>query len=572
MSSKSSQMSITKSEAISDKVMVATKNQLATSAGLDILKQGGNAIDAAVSACLAIGVVEPASSGIGGGGYLVYQMGDKGGVVGFPMKGPFEANQNTFQLTGNSGTGSFGWDEVLNDENIEGVKSTAVPGCVKGLYKTHKMFGKLPFKEVVAPAIQLAKEGFNLDWYTLLVHGLFTSKILRYPELSKTFLPNGEVPHPAFGTVNSSHTLFKQQNLADSLELIAKEGSDGFYKGDIGKQIVEDSQNNGGILCRKDFEQYEPFVWDKGLEFNYRNHKIRVPPYASAGITTLMTLKMLERFDLSKLGHNTTEAIHKFVSCANLAYSDRFTYLGDPDFTDTPWNGLISDKYVDQRVSLIQNQAVTAKAGDPWNFTKETNNTKLAPSIPALDHGTTHLCVIDGDGNAVSLTNTIMSAFGSGFIPKNTGIILNNGMMWFDPRPNRVNSILPGKYPLNNMSPALVMDNDGVKLAVGASGGRRITNCVTQVINNVLDFSMSPQQAIDAPRSDCSGSVVNLDSRLDSSVIQEISEKGHSIKLIDAIFDPTGMSGFASPIAITRSANKLVGGVDTFHSAHAEGY
>ena len=197
MSSKLSQISITKSEAISDKVMVATKNQMATQAGLDMLKQGGNAIDAAVAACLAIGVVEPASSGIGGGGYLVYQMGSKGGVVGFPMKGPFQANQDTFQLTGNSGAGSFGWDEVLNDENIEGVKSTAVPGCVKGLYQTHKMFGKLPFKEVITPAIQLAKEGFNFDWYTLLVHGLFTGKILRYPELSRTFLPNGEVPHPA---------------------------------------------------------------------------------------------------------------------------------------------------------------------------------------------------------------------------------------------------------------------------------------------------------------------------------------------------------------------------------------
>ena len=285
-----------------------------------------------------------------------------------------------------------------------------------------------------------------------------------------------------------------------------------------------------------------------------------------------MTLKMLEHFDLSKSGHNTTEAIHRFVSCANLAYSDRFTYLGDPGFTDVPWDGLISDKYIAERVSEITDDAFIAKAGNPWVFTQENNNTKLGPSIPSLDHGTTHLCVIDGDGNAVSLTNTIMSAFGSGFIPKRTGIILNNGMMWFDPRPNRVNSILPGKYPLNNMSPALVMNNDGVKLAVGASGGRRITNCVTQVINNVLDFSMSPQNAINCPRSDCSGSFVNLDSRLDPAVVRGIEDKGHSIKLIDAVFDPTGMSGFASPIAITRNNNRLNAGVDTFHSAHAEGY
>ena len=188
-----------------------------------------------------------------------------------------------------------------------------------------------------------------------------------------------------------------------------------------------------------------------------------------------------------------------------------------------------------------------------------------------FDNGTTHLCVIDDEGNAVSLTNTIMSAFGSGIIPKGTGVIMNNGMMWYDPEPGRVNSIAPGKFPLNNMTPALVMDQDGVKMAVGASGGRRITNCVTQQIVKVLDFGMGPQEAVDSPRVDCSMPFTGVDLRVDDKVIEELKSRGHDLKVMSGSLMQSGFASFASPVSIVKDGNGLLGGVDTFHSAHAEG-
>ena len=197
---------------------------------------------------------------------------------------------------------------------------------------------------------------------------------------------------------------------------------------------------------------------------------------------------------------------------------------------------------------------------------------RLPASAPMLDSGTTHLCAMDEDGNAVSLTNTLMSGFGSGFVPKGTGVAMNNGMMWFDPVPGRVNSIMPGKYPLNNMTPALVLDRHGVRMAVGASGGRRITNCVTQIISKVVDFGMGPQQAIDSPRVDCSLPVTSVDPRMPAETVAELERRGHRVYVIGGNHLEEGFASFASPVAIVRGADgSFRAGVDTFHSAYAEG-
>ena len=178
---------------------------------------------------------------------------------------------------------------------------------------------------------------------------------------------------------------------------------------------------------------------------------------------------------------------------------------------------------------------------------------------------------MDGEGNAVSITNTIMSGFGSGIIPKGTGIVMNNGMMWYDPIPGRVNSIAPGKYPLNNMTPALVLGKDGVEIAVGASGGRRITNCVTSLLSKMIDFELNPQEAIDAPRVDCSSTTTDVPIELDADVIEGLIAKGHNIRVLGEGFTQTGFAKFASPTAITRNNGTIYGGVDTFHSAYAAG-
>ncbi len=562
-------LNIEKSEAQSHNGMVATKDKLASNIGVEILKLGGNAIDAGVAACLAVGVVEPESSGIGGGGYMVFQVENKGGVIGFPMKGPLQATPNMYELTGETRVGNFGWPGVINDENIHGYRSIAVPGCVAGLLEAHKRFGKLPLTEVVDPALNLARKGFYPEWFTLYKLGWLVDMLLRYPELGKTFMPNGVLP---FGTPESAF-LLKQPDLADSLEIIKTQGHDGFYKGDIAKNIVSDIQKNDGILTLQDFEEYKPFYWESGLEFRYRDKTIRVPPFASAGITSAMTMKLLNHANITKMGHNSPEMLNTYINAAKMAYADRFEYLADPNVADVPWEGLLSDTYSKERFEeILNNHHLEYNHGNPWKHqeTPQTYN-KLEGSAPSPDNGTTHLSIIDGAGNAVAITNTIMSGFGSGIIPKGTGIVMNNGMMWYDPVPGRVNSIAPGKYPLNNMTPALVFNKDGVEMSLGATGGRRITNCVTSLLVNLIDFNMTPQNAIDAPRIDCSSPKITVDPRINSETINTLKAFGHEINILGNDYSQSRFGQLASPVAVTRQNNIFKGGVDTFHAAYAAG-
>jgi len=358
-----SNATFTKSEAVSTNGMVATKDQLSTQAGLGMLKMGGNAIDAGVAACLAVGVVEPESSGIGGGGYMTFQVGDEGGVIGFPMKGPLSGKPDLYELTGEASVGSFGWAGVKNDENIHGYKSIAVPGCVAGLVEAHSRFGKLPLSEVVAPAIKIARDGFHPEWFTLYKFGSLSSMLLRYPELGNTFMPSGSLP---YGGIDGPYVL-KQPNLANALEAISKGGVDAFYRGELTEVLVEDIQKNGGSLTMEDFDQYKPFYWDKGLELNYHGKTVRVPRYASAGITSAMTLKILDGFDIPSLGHNSVDMLHLYISAARMAYADRFEYVADPEYADVPWNGLVSDKYSQKRQKEIGDHVPESfLPGNPW--------------------------------------------------------------------------------------------------------------------------------------------------------------------------------------------------------------
>ena len=560
---------ISKTEARSDGGMVATKDIHATKAGVRMLEMGGNAVDAAVAACFAIAVVEPWSCGIGGGGYMVYQLGDRGGVIGFPMKGPLDATPDMYEFTGEKAVGNFGWPGVVNDENLEGFRSIATPGAVAGLCEANRRLGKLPLSEVIAPALSLARDGYSPGWHNIYSLGLMSDKLFKYDELRSVFMPGGRLPA---GDLTSQANL-QQPELANVLEAIGKGGASAFYSGDIAEAITSDIRANGGALSMRDMAEYKPFVWDGGLEFAYSGHTVRVPPFACAGTTSAMTLKLLDGFDIGALGHNSQDALHAYIYSARLAYADRFRYMADPAFVDAPWAGLVSDGYTQSRRSLIDSARLgKIESGDPWQFEEGSPSEVFEASAPALDSGTTHLCAMDADGGAVSLTNTLMAGFGSGIIPRGSGVVMNNGMMWFDPVPGRVNSIMPGKYPLNNMTPALVMDSDGVRLAVGASGGRRITNCVTQLITKVVNYGMGPQEAIDSPRVDCSLPVTSVDPRLPSDVVADLESRGHRIYTIGSGQVEGGFASFASPVAIVRDPGSgFRAGVDTFHSAYAAG-
>lgn len=577
-----------KTEVHGERAMVATKHRLASAAAVRLLREGGNVIDAAVAAAFAVGVVEPISSGIGGGGYLVYQLGERGGVFGFPMRAPLKATPDMYRLTGAAAVGSFGWPGVEEDSNLEGPRSIATPGAVAGLTAAHAELGRLPLEAVVEPAVELAQYGFAPEFHDLMAFAGQTGKISRYGELRRVFLPSGELPsgleipgrhYTRNDQLRAEPVKIRQPDLADSLGAIGEEGADAFYRGEIARRLVDGVQEAGGILDHTDLERYRPFHWHPGdrrgaepLEISYRQMFVRSAPYATGGITSAMTLQLLSGSELSSCTHNDAEALHRYICAARLAYADRFAFLADPESTEVPWKGLLAPSYAARRRSGIHAKAPTQfMPGDPWHEEGRPAPKRLPGSAPAYQDGTTHLCVVDGDGNAVSLTNTLMSGFGSGVIAGRTGVILNNGMMWFDPVPGHINSISSGKLPLNNMSPLLILDSGGVRLAVGASGGRRITNCVTSIAVKIIDFCLSPQKAIDAPRLDCSTPLTIVDGRIDSEVIDELRWRRHQIAVIDPRYPTEGMSPFASPLAITRDRDGLRGGADTFHSAHVVG-
>ena len=580
--------SSSKQEALGERGMVSTKHRLASAAALEMLRGGGNVIDAAVAAAFAVGVVEPASSGIGGGGYLVYQVGERGGVFGFPMRAPLDVTPDLYRLTGAPAVGAFGWPGVEDAANLEGPRSIAVPGAVAGLTAAHRALGRLPLDEVIAPAVELARGGFAPEFHDLMAFAPQIGKLTRYPELRRVFLPAGElpigieIPGPGFRRgepVRAEPAKIRQPELADTLETIGTEGADGFYRGGVANRLVDAVQGAGGMLSHADLERYRPFHWQAGdasdgapLEVRYRNLRVRVAPFASGGITSAMTLQLLDGTDLAACGHNTAEAMHRYICAARLAYADRFAFLADPESAEVPWRGLTSPAYAARRWETVGGKAPRHfKPGDPWQEEGRRAPRRAPGSAPAYQDGTTHLCVMDGAGNAVSLTNTLMSGFGSGVVAAGTGVILNNGMMWFDPVPGHVNSIAPRKLPLNNMSPLLVLDERGARLAVGASGGRRITNCVTNLVVKMLDFGLGPQQAIDAPRLDCSTPLTAIDGRVAAEVIDELRDRRHHAAAIDPRYTTEGLSPFASPVAIARDGATLRGGADTFHSAHAGG-
>ena len=579
--------SSSKQEARGERAMVATKHRLASAAALRMLRGRGNVIDAAVAAAFAVGVVEPAASGLGGGGYLVYQLGERGGVFGFPMRAPVAASPDMYRLTGAPAVGDFGWPGVEEDANLEGARSVAVPGAVAGLTAAHRALGRLPLEEVIAPAVELARGGFALEFHDLMAFAGQLGKLTRCPELRRVFLPAGElpaglrIPGPGYRRgepVWAEPAKIRQPELADTLEAVGAAGAAGFYVGDVAKRLVDAVQSAGGLLSRADLAGYRPFHWHAGaaaggpLEVRYRDLRVRAAPFASGGITSAMTLQLLDRTDLTACGHNTAEALHRYVCAARLAYADRFAFLADPESAAVPWRGLTSRAYAARRWERVGGTAPQRfRAGDPWREEGRSAPRRAPGSAPAYQDGTTHLCVMDADGNAVSLTNTLMSGFGSGVVAAGTGVILNNGMMWFDPVPGHVNSIAPRKLPLNNMSPLLVLDERGARLAVGASGGRRITNCVTNLVVKMLDFGLGPQQAIDAPRLDCSTPLTAVDGRIPAEVIDELRDRRHHVAAIDPRYVTEGMSPFASPVAIARGGAALRGGADTFHSAHAGG-
>jgi gamma-glutamyltranspeptidase/glutathione hydrolase len=463
--------------------MVVSSERLASDVGLSILKAGGNAVDAAVATAFALAVTYPGAGNIGGGGYLVLHT-KHGRVTTFDFreKAPLAASPTMF-------LDEHG--EICDNSNHQGLLSVGVPGSVAGLELAHKRYGKLAWNKLVEPAVRLAEQGFPVSQTLSKNSQTNRERFMKYPSSAKVFLkPDGTVYRPG--------ELWRQPDLAATLKRIQDEGSADFYSGETAKLIVDFMRKNGGLITLDDLARYEA-VERKPLHGKYRGYDVyAMGPSSSGGVVLLEMLNILEGYNLAGLGHDSTPYLHLLTEAMRSAYLDRARYLGDPEANlDMPVAMLISEGYAARlRKSIPPDKARISRAADV--------------QAPAEGPHTTHLSVVDAEGNAVSLTTTIESWYGSAIVVEGAGFLLNNEMGDFNPVPRKTddqgqigtkaNEIAPGKRMLSSMCPAIIAKGGKPFLVIGCPGGRAIPNAVLQVILNVIDFHMNIAEAISRPR------------------------------------------------------------------------
>ena len=452
--------------------VVASQHYAASEVGARVLAEGGNAVDAAVATGLAIGAVEPWMSGLGGGGFMLIQGAGEteAAAVDFAMVAPERLDPNAYPVIGAvSDTDLFGWPAVEADRNLEGGTSFAVPGLVAGLGLALERFGTRPWSEMVAPAIELAHAGLAVDWYATFTIAASARALARHPDSAGVYLPEGLPPAGEWGRPPPRLRLGA---LAATLERLATAGPRDFYEGDVAEAVAADCRRAESPLSAADLAGYEARIVPAAAT-EYRGARVNAAPGLSAGPTLMAALADLAQRRLGETAPDAS-AYLAYAECLSAAYRTRLATLGHAGGASC----------------------------------------------------TTHISVADGEGNLVALTQTLLSLFGSKVVLPETGILMNNGVMWFDPVPGRPNSIAPGQRPLSNMCPAIAIREDGVRVALGASGGRRILPAVFQILSFLTDFGMELGEAIDVPRIDASGGdVVGIDSRLGRSVREAIGAR-----------------------------------------------
>ena len=554
----------------SAKGMVASKMPQASQIGADILAAGGNAIDAAVATGFAISVCEPWANGIGGGGYMVVWLASEQRALAmdFSMKSPAGATDSMFPMADVEGSEGalFGWPTTVGNKHVLGPHSICVPGTVAGLALALEKWGTMSLAEVIAPSIELAEEGFPVTWHITTTIAKAIQSIRAYPETASIFLrSDGDAP---FTMEQANPHMIRQPDLANTLRLIAAGGPDVFYKGEIAQKIASHLQDEGTVFALDDLASYEARVFDT-ISSEYHGHTIYNHGRGTGGTSLAQAIRALNLLQSGSPESRTADQWHGIASVFRQAFADRFTYLADPDQIEVPFDALLSDQYAQSTVDAIGDNATTPTAGS-----REALGVKhtLSASVPEYmrDGSTTHLSVIDGEGNAVSLTQTLLALFGSRVTVPGTGILMNNGMMWFDPEPGRPNSIAGGKNPLSNMAPTVIVKDGQAVASLGASGGRKIMNCNTQLIMNIVDSGMTAQEAITAPRIDCSSGTVLASNRIEESVRKSLSDKGYDV---GARVEGLLTGDFSSPVAVRRDTDgTLDGGADPwFYPATAIG-
>jgi gamma-glutamyltranspeptidase / glutathione hydrolase len=532
--------------------IVVSASGIASSVGVDILKQGGNAVDAAVATGFALAVVFPEAGNIGGGGYLLLRNHDgASAAVDFRETSPRHAASDLYL----DSTGK------LNGKSLDGHCSVAVPGTVAGLLMTLGKYGSMPRQTVLAPAIGLAERGFPVDARMAARLMDYADKLKLYPATVQQFFRDGR-------PLRAGDTL-RQPDLAATLRRISESGPDDFYRGTTARLMLEEMRVGGGVMDESDLAGYHPVIREP-LKGTYRGFDVlAMPPSTSGGVCLLEALNMIERFDISGMGFHSPRSVHIIAEILKKVFADRASGIGDPAFTDVPVETLISKEYATELSRLVD----TGRATPAGKI--------RAIGIPGDDEGrnTTHFVVIDSLRNVVTVTYTVNDLFGSKVVVKGGGFFLNDEMDDFSVKPGvanaygltggKANAIQPGKRPLSSMTPAIILKNGEPVLALGARGGSRIITAVLQVILNRIDFGMDVRRAVESPRFHqqwTPDEILTEENTLQADDLNILTGLGHVIKHVAPVVGACNAAGY------DPAENVLEGGPDPRENASAAGY
>lgn len=559
--------SITKCTPLAPHGMVVAAHPVGAEVGASILKRGGNAVDAAVATAFAMTVAEPFMSTIAGGGTMLIHLAKRGETVclDFNVQAPAACHQAIYPLEEGVGNGLFTWHKVVDDANLYGHRSVAVPGSLAGLSLALERYGTMDWADVLAPAIRLAREGLEPDWYVALTMAVHAEEIAAFPETARTYLRHGHYIHRPPTTADGDRAVFA--DLARSLALVATEGPSAFYRGAIADAIEAEMRAHGGYLTKADLAGYQVRVAPPLLG-RYRGLELAFSPWATGGITSLETLNLLACYPPEEVGCDTARGLHLRAEAVRRAFLDRFAYLGDPAQIDAPWQALAGSAYAQAVTKGFRSKRSDRPAPDAWAFEGRPGPAAGRPT-PAGQDCTTHIGAVDRQRNLVALTHTAVSLFGSRVVVPGTGILLSNGMIWFDPEPGHPNSVAPGKRALVNMVPVLAFRRGEPYLTLGAPGGRKIISAVPQVLANLADRRLSPQAAIEAPRVHSEGGDLWVDDRVGEGNLAALRRMGHPV--VPRHESPSTLF-FSRPVGIRLVKGGLEAGVDAMRASAAAGY
>jgi len=546
-----SRLVVTKQTPLAPRGMVVAEHWRGADVGATILERGGNAIDAAVATAIAMTVIEPFMSTVAGSGTMLVHLAKKGETVALNFNGiaPLAAHDGIYRIASGVSDGLFAWPRTENAANEYGHLAVAVPGSLAGLALAAEKYGTMDWRDIVAPAIKLARDGFEVDWYLAQNQAKAAEDLQQFPETARTYLRQSKWAHRPAGMQAGDKMVYA--DLARSLELIAKDGPDALYKGALGQALVDDMKANGGLIRSEDLRAYRVLV-EPALTMRYRDTDLAFSPGSTGGPTAVEILNILAEFPSNRVGWNTVDGLHVRASAIARAFRDRFEHLGDPAMVKVPWERLLSREYA-------RGVAAEIRRGKPGS--------RRGPK--AADECTTHVGAIDKQRNMVALTNTAVSLWGSRVVVPGTGILLNNGMIWFNPEAGKANSVAAGKRGLVNMVPVLGLKRGQPSFTLGAPGGRGIVSGIPQVVSNIVDLKATPQAAIEAPRLHTEGAEVLVSTRVGEKALAGLAKKGHAVVPKEESYSSLN---FSRPIAIRVTPKGLEAGCEQYCAAWAAGH